>query len=209
MIFRVLKKRMRLASIGLVALLIASQQAGAATVLQLGVADLIDGSELIVHGHVVERWTSYDDQRQTVFTHVRIAIDEVIKGSPAGDEVVLQFEGGRHGRLIVSVSDMNLPIAGEEGVYFIEKPDRVQVNPLLGWQQGHFVVRHSEDGLDKLVHTYDLRPVFGVSDDSADSGHGVSEGISLGILTEPSGADQPLSLSTFKNELRELVEVRQ
>ncbi len=33
---------------------------------------------------------------------------------------------------------------------------------VLGWRQGHFVVRYAGDGQTKLIKTHDLRSIFAV-----------------------------------------------
>ncbi|MEM7432706.1 MAG: hypothetical protein AAF351_12340 [Pseudomonadota bacterium] len=204
----------RLSATGLARLLaifvafIGFQTASAATVLELGTEDLVNQSELIIHGQVTDRWTEYDDERDTVFTHVRIAVSDVVKGAVSSTHIELQFEGGTYGNRRVQVSGMNVPLLGEEGIYFVERPDRVQINPLYGWQQGHYVVRMAEDGQTPLVMTYDLRPVFGFR--SATRGSNVfvsSGGAPLGIKTAPKDNDTPMTVGEFKSALRSLVEV--
>jgi hypothetical protein len=201
--------RLLLKSIVIAQLSLLMVAANASTVLQVGVADMLDNSELVIHGHVIDRWTNLDSKRNTVFTNVRIIVDDVIKGSTTRDEIVLKFEGGTYGRQSVSIGGMNLPIVGEEGVYFIERPDRVQINPLYGWQQGHFVVRHSSDGKNKMIYTFDLRSIYAVEPVTRGSAVSFSAGVPLGISTNPEANENPKTLSSFKQALRALTEVQQ
>lgn len=186
---------------------LALTSAYAGTVKQLGITDLLRDAQLIAHGRIEDRWVTYDQTTDTAYTHFRLRVDDIIKGSVKSDEVVLSFVGGTWGQRTLVISDMHMPNVGEEGVYFIENPSRQQVHPLLGWQQGHFVVHQSEDGLEQVVATSDLSPVYSV----AAAAHGAfietSRGAALGIKTRAHNGDQQLSIDEFKAQLRAMVEV--
>jgi len=187
--------------------LLAINSAYAGTVKQLGITDLLRDAQLIAHGRIEDRWVTYDQTTDTAYTHFRLRVEDVIKGSVKGNDVVLSFVGGTWGQRTLVISDMHMPNVGEEGVYFIENPSRQQVHPLLGWQQGHFVVHQSEDGLHQVVATSDLSPVFSI----APAAHGAyietSRGPALGIKTRADSGEQQLSIGEFKAQLRAMVEV--
>ncbi len=205
--FRLLANKLSLAIIYGLAALCVTITANAATVRQVGISDMLVESALVIHGHVTERWTEAGKSPEDIFTHVRIAIDDVIKGTHADESIVLKFLGGTLGRLTLTVSDMNIPIVGEEGIYFVERTDRVQVNPLYGWQQGHLVVRYSEDGADKLVMTHDLRHIFAVEPAWHSMSVELSRGVALGLATDSPAGGQPLTVDAFKEQLKNIAGV--
>ena len=205
-----LQRFRRVSMVCTVVLLVATASfSQASTVMQVGVTDLLQHSRLVVHGHVTEMWTSYDARRDTVFTNVRIDVEEVVKGQLQDDHVVIQYEGGSHGNMTVSIGGTLMPIPGEEGIYFIEDPDNVQVNPLYGWNQGHYVVRYSDDGQQKLIMTSDLRPVFGIAPVSLKNSVAFSKGVPAGVDVDASPAREPMTVGEFTSTLQQMLEAGQ
>lgn len=181
--------------------------AQASTILQVGITDLLNESQFVFHGRVVEKWTDIDQSSNTIFTHVRMAIDDAIKGTYKQESIVLKFMGGTYGQQTLEVFEMNVPIVGEEGIYFVERTNRVQVNPFFGWHQGHFVVRYANDGRTKLIMTHDLRPIYELQPAQHTTTMDLSTGIPLGVRTDERPGDSPLSLALFKTRLKEISEV--
>ena len=188
--------------------LLPTSQSRAGTVLQVGTNDLLSESALVIHGHVTERWTEYDQRSDTIYTNFRIDIEDIIKGKYLDDTIVVKFVGGTHAGRALSISDMHMPTVGEEGIYFVERPGVIQVHPFYGWQQGHFVVRHSTDGMEKVIHTADLRPVFAVDPAQRTPVHYISTGVATGIDTQELESREPMTIAAFKTRLRQLAEVQ-
>lgn len=180
----------------------------AATVRQLGVADLLRGSQFIFHGVAVERQVVAGARKGEIFTRVTFRVQEVIRG-PSVDRLELDFLGGTLNGLTLSVSDMTVPAVGEEGVFFVEQLDHAQVNPLYGWWQGYFVV-HADAAGNKFVTTFGRQPVYDLQPDSIPMAGGISEGAAAGVVTEAAGANRsPMTLDQFKNSLRRMLEITQ
>jgi hypothetical protein len=183
-----------------------SHPARAASVLQLGVADLVRGSQLIFHGTAVDRRTVAGSHHGDIFTRVTFRVDEVIKG-PTVRTLDLDFLGGTLNGVTLEISDMTVPPVGEEGIFFIEQVDRPQVNPIYGWWQGYFVVRHGQGGR-KIVTTHDLKPIYDLQPSSAIYAGGISEGAAEGVVTDGAATGRsPLSLADFESSLRRLLEI--
>ena len=203
---RLQRVRLGLAMYGGVVLLAMASTTQASTVLRVGISDLLQNSQLVIHGHVTDAWTSYDTQRDTVFTNVRIVVEETVKGDLSDDHVVIRFEGGTHGNKTVSIGGMVLPIPGEEGVYFIENLSRVQVNPFYGWNQGRYVVRYADDGREKEIMTSDLRPVYSIAAASRKNSVAFSKGVPAGVDTVENSSKQPMTVGEFTSALRQIME---
>ena len=64
----------------------------------------------------------------------------MLKGEYAGSTLELRFLGGTVGTARLEVTDMLVPQVAERGIYFVESLSAPQVNPLVGWSQGHFLI---------------------------------------------------------------------
>ena len=189
------------------ACLVISHSASAATVQEVSVADMLGGSELVVHGEVIDRWTGTGVDETQIYTYVRIQVFDAIKGTVPGGTIDIRFLGGRSGRYVLDISDQYVPPIGDEAVYFIENPSLNQVNPLYGWRQGHFPVRIDSATGQKLAMTFDLKPIFDVDRGAAVATAQFSKGVARGVSTKSSIDATPMTLSTFMARLSELAEV--
>jgi len=90
--------------------------AEASSVQQLSVSELVQGSDLIFKGHVLEL-RSLKDSTPEIFTRVTFQVQELIKGHNPGRRIELDFAGGTVGGLTLSISDMRIPKVGETGIY--------------------------------------------------------------------------------------------
>lgn len=179
--------------------------AAATTVRQLGVADLVRGSQLIFHGQVVDRRAIAGERKGQIFTRVTFRVFEVVQG-PAVGRLELDFLGGTLNGLTLAISDMTVPGVGDEGVFFVEQLSRRQVNPLYGWWQGHFIVQKDAAGR-KVVMTHALKPVYGLQAASSADAHGISEGHAIGVTTGAAAANRtPMTVGQFKNSVRRMAE---
>ena len=138
-------------------------------------------------------------------------MDEVIKGRTDGDTVTFKYAGGVVDGQGMAVSAMVYPQIGEKGIYFIEQPDAEQVNPMVGWGQGHFVIALDEGGGERVL-TEDLRPVLGIEDAPLPRGAAAraaevefSEGVARGVEVGDKAADRKRALgkAAFKAALRD------
>ncbi len=100
----------------------------------------------------------------------------------------------------------------ESGVYFVESLHASQVNPLVGWSQGHFLIEPQAGG-EAGVLTAHHEPVLAV--DAADAApvtaamNTFSKGVAKGVVVQEAlsaqAASRPLSVEEFKRSVRALV----
>jgi hypothetical protein len=149
-----------------------------------------------------------------IHTYVTFRILDIIKGNYPQDTLILRFLGGTVGNVTMGVSDMVLPEPGEHGIYFVESLKRMQVHPLYGWSQGHFLVRPDKTGTNRVL-TRSRVPVTAVvrnrSDKQTDPGTEaaipLSKGIARGVIAEENDvAREALSTDEFKRDLKKIME---
>jgi hypothetical protein len=129
-------------------LLCTSGSAHATTLVQVTLDELVNDSELIFTGEVVD--SAIATEGELVYTTVRFAVDDVIAGDLAGDSVELRFLGGVDGARQTDVSGQFIPAPGARGLYFVGSTTRDLVNPLIGWSQGYFPLVDTPDGVTWL-----------------------------------------------------------
>lgn len=177
-----------------------------ATVVHVGTLDLVERSDLIFHGTVQSHLVTRSGNSDTIVTRVVFRVQDVLKGPPRGETVELDFLGGTIGGTTLTVSDLTIPPPGEEGVYFVEQLDHPQVNPLFGWWQGQFLVRHDDRGR-RVIHAHNLEPIYDLEPQSALARQAISDGAAEGVITHPTrDSARPLSLEEFKTRVRQMAE---
>jgi len=89
----------------------------------LTVKDLTGNSDVVIRGTVekMESFWTGEDSRRTIVTRGIVSVSEIIAGGPSGDKVIVQYEGGQVGDLVLKVSDMPVITAGEEVILFLKK----------------------------------------------------------------------------------------
>lgn len=181
--------------------------AHSSSVNEVGLGEMAAASELVFEGRVQSVDSRWTDDGKTIRTFVTFEVLDVIKGGTTSSTVTLSFLGGNVGHLRLSVTDLNLPVPGEKGVYFVESTERDQVSPLYGWSQGHFLLVKDPSGKGERVLTADARPVVGLDESRAfGKSAGLSEGIAGGIKTgDESRLGQALNRQAFVDNLRDLV----
>ena len=178
----------------------------ASSVSQVAFVDLVARSELIFEGQVRHIETRKEANSHLVWTRVTFEVVDVIKGGRRPKSIALDFLGGTYGGKTLRVTDMVIPKAKERGVYFVESQTERQVHPLYGWAQGHFIVVHGGDGIDRVI-TPSARPVLDL-ERTADTRarKGLSTGIARGVVTRSSSAlSKAMSLHDFKQRISDIV----
>ncbi len=146
-----------------VMLSIAAIPGAATSIRQFTFAELSDHASLIIEGKVIAAVAREDGLGGGIGTYVRIRVLDRIKGPDVGPEVELRFAGGTVADRTLQFADMVIPKPGETGVYFVESVDAYQINPLVGWSQGHFVeIADAQVGL-RRVYTSDGRAILGIA----------------------------------------------
>jgi hypothetical protein len=187
--------RLRIA-LGVTALLAAP--AGATTVRSLDVGELATRAELVFEGRVLARETR-TGARGALRTCVSFEVLEIVKGPPVATPYELCFAGGASGSREVRVEGMRYPEAGERGIYFVGAVRGGRTNPLLGWDQGRFLVA---EGPDPIVTTAEGAPVVGLGRDRSPPA-GPSDGVARGARLARPG-ERPLTPAAFKARIREI-----
>ena len=177
------------------------------SVNEVGLGEMASASELVFEGRVLSVDSRWSEDGRSIRTEVTYEVLDVIKGSTTGRTVTLSFLGGNVGHLRLAITDLNMPVPGEKGVYFVENTDRQQVNPLYGWSQGHFLLVRDPSGKGERVLTADARPVTALEQAGFfGKSQGLSEGVARGVKTsDPARIGEALNKQAFVNDLRDLV----
>lgn len=116
-----------------------SGEGHATTLARLSTEQLVDASDMIVRGQVVELWTERDEHGR-IWTRAQLEVSGVLKGDPALSAVVVDVPGGAYGGTIDTVEGAPRFSVGEEAVLFLELLDSGRLTP-VGLVQGKFTVR--------------------------------------------------------------------
>lgn len=178
-------------------------QASATSLLQLSFEELVNNSALIFEGRVIDLEARQTGPR-SIHTFVTFEILDIIKGDYRASTIELSYLGGRVGDIELTVSEMQFPAMGETGIYFVENPAEEFIHPLVGWSQGHYLIRQL-DNLRQEVTTAEGQAVVGVEETSTTAmpmllEHGDTvRGLRIQALTAPAAAMTP---AAFKDKVR-------
>jgi hypothetical protein len=170
----------------------------ATTVRSLSVRDLALGAALVFEGRALAREARADGG--AIRTCVRFEVLEVLLGPPVASPLELCFAGGTLAGRTRRVEGMRVPPPGERGIYFAKPLGEAHVHPLLGWDQGRFLVR---EGPEPAVTTASGDPVAALEPERAPRAEGPSRGVARGALLAPRGG-RALSPTEFKERVRAL-----
>lgn len=175
----------------------------AASVLQITVKEMMDASELVFEGQVVDVVSKLDSDGGHIHTFVTFQISDLIKGKYSQPKIELSFLGGSAGGLTLEVSDMHLPVLGEKGVYFVETLQHRQVHPFCGWDQGHFVIKTYGDGIQRVRTRNQLR-IIGIAPAAPRRIQASKDGVAKGVMVSEDSKEKGMSVSEFKTRLRDI-----
>lgn len=188
--------------------------ASATTLLGMDIDDIAERAEIVFEGEVINRQAQLDNNSGIISTFITFRVIDLIKGDLGGNSLELKFSGGELNGEIVEVSGSTLPKLGETGIYFVESASRDMLNPLLGWSQGHFLIK--TEGGQRRVHTVSDNPVTQVQSVSAiplaiKAPKGLiqdNEGIAAGVTVQSRALTngQALSVDDFKRQILDLIE---
>jgi hypothetical protein len=186
--------------------------ARASIVLEMSFQEVVDHAELVFEGRV-RAVEARRDAEGMIHTWVDFEVLELLKGEHASSTLTLRFLGGTVGGQRLEVTDLQLPQVGETGFYFVESLTRPQVNPLVGWSQGHFLIEPRADGRPGVL-TAHHEPVLGVSAPEqapvTAAMNTFSKGVAKGVIVQESlsamAASAPMPVDEFKRSVRALVQ---
>ena len=185
-----------------------SLQAHASTVLEMSFMEVLTHAQLVFEGRVSAVESRREDDGM-IYTFVRFEVLEVLKGEYAGSTLELRFLGGTVGTARLEVTDMLVPQVAERGIYFVESLSAPQVNPLVGWSQGHFLIEPQAGGAAGVL-TATHEPVLAVDAAPVTAAlNTFSKGVAKGVVVQESlsaqAASRPLTAEEFKRYVRALV----
>lgn len=193
-----------------------SPSLSATTILGMDIDQVANDAELVFEGEVLLRESQRDSNSGIISTYVTFSIFDVIKGSYDATTIELKFAGGSIGDEIVEINGLVMPEDGEQGIYFVESINRNLINPLIGWSQGHFVVREENGG--RVVYTVDGRPVRDIQSVSSipvtikklpsvvRSDSDVATGVLVDDNQDRTIALEPLLVEELKSTILEMIE---
>jgi hypothetical protein len=111
-------------SIGLVAGLVAAvtgRPAAATQIRPFTRSEQIRASDVILIGTVVDLSPEWDDRARLIVTDAEVAVDEVWKGEPGSDRVVVRTLGGAMGSVGLAVEGAARFVEGERVLLYLER----------------------------------------------------------------------------------------
>jgi len=187
---------------------------GAATsIRQFTFAELSDHAALVIEGMVIAAVAREDGVGGGIGTFVRIRVLDRLKGPVVGPEVELRFAGGTVADRTLQFADMVIPKIGETGVYFVESVESYQINPLVGWSQGHFVeIADAQTGL-RRVYTPDGRAILGIGGGPETAQQQVLSGshgtaLEIQVASKRGRSPQAMNSTEFKDLIRRDIALR-
>jgi hypothetical protein len=182
--------------------------ANATTLAGKSLSDLTKGSELVFEGQAVGSVVEPLPNGPGARTCVNFKIAEIVAGAYPGSTIRLCFLGGMLNGRGFGVSGMSYPAVGEHGIYLVESTSQPLVNPLIGWDQGHFLVAKDPAMGTLKMTTADHRRIVGLAPEAAKptpaSGEIVSPDATAGGVMADSDANLSgaLSREDFIGKLR-------
>ena len=175
-----------------------------ATILSLGTTELVNNSEIVFEGEVINIRSERNKQGR-IYTFVKFHVRDVIVGNTnVGDRLELRFTGGIVDGVALDVG-VRIPTESESGIYFVERVRVGLINPLLGWDQGHCTIRK-----DGKVIASNAQPVFEIKNSGYSRSPSISQGVAKGVITsnrviKNESQSSPMTVKQFKLGIRSLV----
>lgn len=182
-------KRLIARSVVVMVLLLGARVAQATVEMPVEFGEMVRGSQLVVHGRVVDVQSRQTGDRRSIDTVVTVAVASSLKGQP-GAEVTFRLPGGevgRYRRVIVGVPRF---AAGDEVVVFL-RGAAPSLPTIFGLNQGLFRVARTRDGQPVVAPAPLAAPATGAE-----------------RVVRGDPARRPLALDAFAREVRARLEVR-
>lgn len=126
-------------------------QLHATTILTIGMDELAKNAEFVFEGKVLSKSVRPASTDGRPCTYFRFSVVDVIKGVYKKPEIDLCFTGGSLNGKTLRVSGMTMPTVGESGIYFVGMLGKEPTHPLLGWHQGHYLVKKDSAQVKRVV----------------------------------------------------------
>jgi hypothetical protein len=159
----------------------------ATVLLPADFADIVNGSQLIVHGRVLDVRAQETADRRTIESLITLAVIDSLKGQP-GTSVVFRVPGGQIGRYRRIMVGAPVFVEGDEVVVFLS--GRAPIVPMpFGLSQG--VYRVIRDGSGRASVT--PPPIM-------------ARGVAAERIVRGDPARRPLAIAAFSREVRAVAE---
>ena len=122
---------------------------GATVLVPAEFREIVNGSQLIAFGQVVETAAEMSDDRKRIDTLVTLRVQTYLKGGP-GETIVFRVPGGRVGRYRNLMIGAPMFEIGDEAVFFLKSTGGAGFH-IFGLSQGLFRVRVDEATRRRIV----------------------------------------------------------
>ena len=174
----------------LTVLVLGSSHVAFATVqLPVEFGEMVQGSQLVVHGRVVDVRSQQTGDRRSIETIVTVAVAEALKGRP-GDTVTFRMPGGDVGRIRRVMVGVPRFTSGDDVIVFLRGVPPA-LPTVFGLSQGLYRVARTADGRAVVAPAILTSPAVGTE-----------------RVVRGDPARQPLALEVFAREVRARVETR-
>lgn len=174
----------------------------ASSIKSVSVSEVANSSALIFEGRVTASRVVQQPGSRAIHTLITFEVLDVLKGDYAEPNIELSFLGGSKGEITMHVTELNRPGVGDRGIYFVENPNRSQVNPFYGWDQGHYKLKYQPDLGQMAVVTHSGKAIYGVDDKVVAGVSALSHGVAQGVKLSATADDKPLTPAQFKQQVR-------
>lgn len=148
----------RMVSIGLLLCAVAALPAGASTFLKMTEKDLIQNSEAVVQGRVLQVNSFWEKTGSIIVTEALVQVEEAIVGN-APTVVVVRTFGGEVDGFRVDAQGFPEFRLNERVLLFLEA-EKEGASRVTGYQQGQFRVVVDKAGVEMAVPTVDVETVI-------------------------------------------------
>lgn len=179
----------------------------ATSVIPLTFDQVVQDAELVIEGTVTKSEPRLDEGSGYIWTDVTFDILDAIKGVWASDEITLSFLGGSIAGKSTQVAGVNIPEIGETGIYFIAETAGNRVQPLMGWHQGHVVIKNDFDGV-RRAFTADQQSIIALETKADPVNEQRARAAARGLKTVPGNETATaLSVGEFKSLIQQRLSI--
>lgn len=193
-------RKLVLTGMATAALALGASVVTASTIVQKSFTQVSTQAELVFEGRVSGLWTETSGKK--IYTWIEFEILDVIKGNYPNTQLSLRYLGGSSGDITMKVDRMAQPEIGEQGIYFVNSLDNKSVHPLVGWGQGHFILKPLKAGGELKVHDSKGRAVSNITS-TENKLRKFNASTASGLEFIQSDGDA-LSPDAFKEKIREI-----
>lgn len=124
-----------------------------ALMLGLSLEELVSSSDIVISGEVKDTESFWSKDGKTILTNATVAVDNIFKGAPSQDTVIVEHEGGEIGGIGLKVSDISPLVKREKIVLLLKaahtrKPQsgrgpeaaRERIYNIVGEAQGKYLI---------------------------------------------------------------------